>query len=307
MAKGWKRAVELVLGRSGLTKLRTWANGPSAAVLAYHNVVPDSERAVGDLSLHLSQSDFARQLDFLLEVGIPVSLEDLLESPHEPERGDRRLRFAITFDDAYRGTMTAGVEEIQRRSIPATVFVPTALLGGHGFWWDLVAPDDPAIADEVRKTALLEHGGQIARVLSWATSQGIKVRSLPEHAMPVTESELLRPDVFDGVMFGCHTRSHPNLTTLSEEEIRQELGDSRAWLLHKTPRYVDWLTYPYGLYNPSVEQVAQEVFVGALRVDGGPAVVGGQLRSTPAAVRRINVPRGLTLEGLALRLAGLVG
>jgi len=63
----------------------------------------------------------------------------------------------------------------------------------------------------------------------------------------------------DGVIFTeSHTKTHPNLTSLSETAAREELAGSKAAIeanLSKTCRH---LAYPYGGYNASVIALAQE-------------------------------------------------
>ena len=137
MATGWKRVVERAVRRSGVAGLLERRRRPSVVVLAYHNIVPAGERAVGDVSLHVDQRTFGDQLDWLLESRTIVRLGEALG---RPARDPREAQVVITFDDAYRGTMTAGMEELSRRDLPSVVFVPTGLLGTEGFWWDRIAP-----------------------------------------------------------------------------------------------------------------------------------------------------------------------
>jgi len=276
---------------------------PTAAVLAYHNIVPDGESAVGDLSLHLGQRAFADQLDFLLERCEVVALEDLA-SGSGPLQGPMRL--ALTFDDAYDGTMTAGVEELRSRNLPATVFVPPGLLGSDGFWWDRLSPgrDDP-LSSSLRSYALESLAGQQDRILEWAGTRGLGIGNLPSHARPASEETLLEGAAYPRITLGSHTWSHPNLAKLDSEALHSELDLSKTWLRSRAPRYIDWLAYPYGLRTDEVVAEVASRFDGALLIDGGLVEVRGRWRAPPHSLPRINVPRGLTLEGLAIRLAGL--
>lgn len=302
MARGWKRAVEAVLARSGVAR---WAEGrrrPSTVILAYHNIVPTGEDAVGDVGLHVDRSTFADQLDWLLEGRPLVSLEGAFHA----SEGDDATRIVITFDDAYRGTMTAGMEELEKRGVPSTVFVPPGLLGTDGFWWDRLAPSGGGPLDPlVREHALTELQGRQDRILSWAHAEGLGVNEMPEHARPVDERVLEPGDLPSGTTLGAHTWSHPNLTALSREHVRTQLVECRDWLSRRTDRYVDWLAYPYGLADDGVEKEASEHFDGALLVAGGASVVKGHRIGGGHSIPRINVARGLSLEGLASRLAGI--
>ena len=184
------------------------------------------------------------------------------------------------------------------------MFVPTGLLGGEGFWWDLLAVDGEPLEPAVRDHVLEQLQGDGSRAVAWAREQGHPIADLPGHALPLTENELLDLES-EGLTLGAHTVSHANLPVLAESEVRNELLESRRWLEQRTSRYVDWLAYPYGQYDDRVARVAGEVFEGALRVDGG--LIVRSKPTPPHRVPRINVPRGLTPDGLLLRLSGLIG
>ena len=299
MATGWKRWIEKGLARGGAARFALRQRTQDVAVLAYHNVVPDGESVVGDRSLHVHQAEFAAQLDLIQRHAQVVPLSKIHQSPSES-----RLRVAITFDDAYRGAMTAGLDELEKRGMPSTVFVPTGLLGGEGFWWDLLAVDEQPLEPAVRDHVLEQLQGDGTRAVAWAREQGRPIADLPGHALPVTEDELIAVES-EGLTLGAHTVSHANLPVLAEADVRRELVESKQWLAQRTSRYVDWLAYPYGHYDDMVSRIAGEVFEGAFRVDGG--LIVGSKPASPHRVPRINVPRGLTLDGLLLRLAGLIG
>ena len=298
MAKGWKRWAEIGLARGGSAALALRGRRSDVAILAYHNIIPTGETLVGDQSLHIDQAVFAAQLDLVRRHADVVALSKI----HLPPSGSR-LRVAITFDDAYRGTMTAGLAELDKRGLPATVFVPTGLMGGAGFWWDRLTfpglPLDLAARDHVLRT--LQGDGD--RAVSWAEEASRTLMELPDHAKPVNEQELLACDM-PGLSLGAHTVTHANLPTLSEIAVLRELTESKQWLQSRTDRYVDWLAYPYGYHDDAVVRVASDVFDGALRVDGGLFRSGSD--TNPHRVPRINVPRGLSLDGLLLRLSGLI-
>jgi peptidoglycan/xylan/chitin deacetylase (PgdA/CDA1 family) len=309
VATGWKRAVERLASSSGLARALATLRAPSTTILAYHNIVPTGEPLAGDVSLHVDQAAFARQLDFLLEWTDVVPLE-AIEQPSNKSMGagGRRPRVVITFDDAYRGTMSAGVQELRARNLSATVFVPPGLLGQGSFWWDALAPAGGApLAPEARAHALGPLAGRQADILEWADARRMPLAQLPEHARPADEATLQAGAGYEGLALGAHTWSHPNLAALAANEARDELQRSRTWLAARAPRYVDWLAYPYGLRTDETVALASEHFRGALLISGGLARTRGRDAGPRHALPRVNIPRGLTLEGLALRLAGLLG
>jgi peptidoglycan/xylan/chitin deacetylase (PgdA/CDA1 family) len=62
-----------------------------------------------------------------------------------------------------------------------------------------------------------------------------------------------------GVEVGAHTRTHPDLTTLSAEAARDELAGGRADLEDILGASVGAFAYPYGAATPETIRVAREV------------------------------------------------
>lgn len=296
--------VERLVVRSGIARALASRKAPAAAVLAYHNIVPSGEVAAGDVGLHVDQRELGDQLDFLAEWGDVVALAAL--EVGAADRGADRPRLVVTFDDAYTGSLTAGVAELEARELSATVFVPPGLLGEPAFWWDALAPGaGQALAPAVRAHALEALQGRQERILAWAKEERLPVAALPEHARPASEATLIEAARYRHLTLGAHTWSHPNLASIGPADSREEHHRTKAWLTERAPRYIDWLAYPYGLYTDETVALASECFDGAVSIDGGLARSRGAW-GRRHALPRINVSRGLTLDGLALRLAGLL-
>jgi peptidoglycan/xylan/chitin deacetylase (PgdA/CDA1 family) len=272
-------------------------------VLAYHNIVPGGERSGGDASLHLRQDRFAEQLDLLASSCNVVPLVDLLT----PASATGRPRVAITFDDAYRGAVTVGVAELAARGLPATIFVAPAFVGGRSFWWDALADERTgSLLAETRELALRDLRGEDERVRAWAALNGLPATEPPLHSVGATEQELAQAIQTPGITLGSHSWSHPNLSRLTEAELIGELERPIRWLRSHFASVVPWISYPYGLSSPEVERCAASAgYEGGLRVEGGwmdatPTL--GNLFSLP----RLNVPAGLSVDGLRIRLSGLL-
>jgi peptidoglycan/xylan/chitin deacetylase (PgdA/CDA1 family) len=295
-----KRDIEALLLESGVSRVSRWARRSGTLVLAYHNILPEGVAPSGDRSLHLPVASFREQLDTLVETHDVVSLETALTR----DSGRPRPRVAITFDDAYRGALTVGLRELERRGLPATMFVAPGLLGVRSFWWDAIGRvDGRGLEENDRAHALFELAGQDGIIRDWAQSNGLEARDVPPEYQAVTEAELATALAFPGLTLGSHTWSHPNLARLSESEVEGELSRSLAWLQDRFVRVTPLLAYPYGLSSATVETAAARVgYRSAFRVDGG-----WMPRRTPSsyALPRFNVPAGISTDGFRLRLAGL--
>jgi peptidoglycan/xylan/chitin deacetylase (PgdA/CDA1 family) len=98
-------------------------------VLLYHRIAPERRgRAC------VSIDHFVEQLDVLTHDADVVSLAQLVDE--RPSRS-ARPRVAITFDNGYGNSVTWALPELERRGVPATVFVVTGEIGSaREFWWD---------------------------------------------------------------------------------------------------------------------------------------------------------------------------
>lgn len=296
-----KTLLEAGLVRSGTVALSRVALRRRTLVLAYHNVVPDDCSSLGDRSLHLSRRQFAGQIDQLLRTHVIVPLAEALT----PARPGGPPRVAITFDDAYRGAVTIGIEELAKRGVPATVFVVPGFVGQGPFWWDALAAGAAGLDAGLRAHALHELGGSNGAIRRWAEVQGLRVGAVPEWMLVASEDELRAATRHPGITLASHTWSHPNLVRVSPAERERELCLPLTWLRERSSCVTPWLSYPYGLADPAVAAAAAAAgYVAAVSLGGGwftPA------RVDRYAVPRLNVPSGLSAHGFALRTSGLPG
>ena len=302
---GVKAAVERILVASGAAAVarRRLRNG--AFIVAYHNVIPDGAAPPADVSLHVTRTRFAAQLDVLMETHDVMRLDAALAVPDRRVHRGRPVA-AITFDDAYRGALTLGMEEVRARGLEATTFVAPAFVGDKAFWWDQVDwPADSDEGDRFRARALTECGGRDLAVRELALRLGYDTVDVPSYARCVTDSELHDAAAKGGLSLGAHTWSHANLAMLDPDSVSIELARPLAWLRERFTAVVPWLAYPYGLWSPGVVAAARAAgYSLALRVDGGWI----RERSGPVdpfTLPRFNVPAGLSPNGFMLRASGM--
>jgi peptidoglycan/xylan/chitin deacetylase (PgdA/CDA1 family) len=158
-----------------------------------------------------------------------------------------------TFDDAFRSAATV-FPDLERLGVPVQIFVCTkyALVGAPLAISEL-AGDDP---------------NQLA-TMNWD--------ELREHAAR-------------GIAIGSHTVSHPHLTTLSDDDLRRELTESKREIEDRLRRPCEELAYPYGEHNARVRAAARAAGYGrafALRRPKSDAYAAPRLD----LYRRHTVPR----------------
>ncbi|HEV2178797.1 MAG TPA: polysaccharide deacetylase family protein [Gemmatimonadaceae bacterium] len=300
MRRQLKHLVEYGLVWSGAPRVALVSRRSRTLILAYHAIVPTGESPAGDASLHLPQAKFAAQLDVLARTHDVVPLADALApSP----AGATRPRVAVTFDDAYQGAVTAGVLELVRRGMPATIFVPPGLLGGQRFWWDVLAPADGGALDpRLRHRALTEWRGQAETILK-TLGKDSRSPAGPAYARSATPDELDRVAAQPGIVLGSHTWSHPNLAALDAATLEDELRRPLAWLRARYERVLPVLTYPYGLQSDAVQRAAAAAgYEAALCIDGGWVGEPRRLFALP----RMDVPAAVSKAGFELRVSGVL-
>jgi peptidoglycan/xylan/chitin deacetylase (PgdA/CDA1 family) len=183
-------------------------------VLCYHAV-----SAGWPGTLAVTQERLEEQLHFLVRRGYRAhTFLDVVT-----RRGGGH-RVAVTFDDAYSSVFELAYPVLQALGMPATVFVPTDLVGtGEPMSW-------PGIEQWL--------GGPHAHELigmSWA--------QLGELADA-------------GWEIGSHTRSHARLTSVRDETLAEELNASREECQHRLGRPCRTLAYPYGAVDARVVRAA---------------------------------------------------
>lgn len=90
-----------------------------------------------------------------------------------------------------------------------------------------------------------------------------------------------------GMEIGSHTANHVQLDTLSPDEQRKEITESKAVLEQHIGRPVEFLAYPFGGYTAVTEKLLQEAgYTGACTGESGLNRGGDK----PYALKRVYIP-----------------
>lgn len=123
------------LAHAAASVRRGGASGNRGVVLLYHR----SAAPVRDAHLlAVPPQRFAEHLDALCDLGHPMPLTDLSRAAAEDCLPERAI--AVTFDDGYADNLEYARPALERRGVPATVFVTSGYVGAQReFWWDAIA------------------------------------------------------------------------------------------------------------------------------------------------------------------------
>ncbi len=120
----------------------------------------------------------------------------------------------VTFDDAYRSVRKLALPILKELGLPGTVFAPTRFAGG-------------------------------GRLASWS-GVDVYLGGADEHELAVMSWQELADMASIGWEVGSHTRSHPRLTQLEDEELMEELEGSREDCERQLGGACHSVAYPYG-------------------------------------------------------------
>lgn len=173
-------------------------------------------------ALSITPEQLEEQVGHVLRGGYePVTFSDAVIRSGEPGR-----RVAITFDDAFRSVGELAKPILDRAGAVASVFVPTAFPGsGRPLAWQgteqwLGGPHEDELGS-----------------LTWEELAGLAEA---------------------GWEVGSHTRSHPRLTRLDDDALREELSGSRHDCEERLGRECSSLAYPYGDHDARVVRAVAE-------------------------------------------------
>ncbi len=187
----------------------------------------------------------------------PATLADALE------RGPRGRTLVVTFDDAFASVLERAFPVLEALAVPATVFVPTAYVSdGEALQWASMEQwAGTPYADELR-------------CMSWAD-----LRALAEAGWEI----------------GSHSHTHPDLTSLDDEQLDRELRTSRACCEEQLGRPCRTLAYPFSAYDRRVmERTCAAGYEAAAILDNHLAIPAGSLLGPNGS----GEPFGLLREGV---------
>ena len=102
----------------------------------------------------------------------------------------------------------------------------------------------------------------VASLCRFAEDSGVRLTFFPNGRYSSWEEngDLLQPLVDSGqVAMGNHTWSHPDLTTLSDDEIAEEIGRNRDWIESTFGIRTPFMRPPFGSHDLRVDRISAEL------------------------------------------------
>lgn len=102
----------------------------------------------------------------------------------------------------------------------------------------------------------------------------------------------------DLIDFQSHTLTHPDLTSLSDEQLEKELSESKAIIEGLTGQKVNALAYPSGYFDERIKSFAAKYYEYAVKIGGGVY----HTDEDKMQMKRIYISRALDIEGFKAKL-----
>ncbi|MDR3633491.1 MAG: polysaccharide deacetylase family protein [Isosphaeraceae bacterium] len=295
-----------------LRLLERAARRPVLLVLTYHRIGEPATSPYYEPVYSATPEVLRAQLRHLRDRFHTPALEAI-----DPEGNLREPTALVTFDDGYRDNVDAALPVLADVGVPATFFLPAALIDRPRLpWWDHASyvikrtSQDRLVLDQPGPLTLdLARDGRAAALqqvirlyLDGLVADEDAFRAhLQERAdVSVDEQALGRALFLDwddarrlvssGMSVGSHGHSHRRLSSLSEDEQGAELVESKRVLQEQTGRDVRALAYPFGwpgTFNDATERLAREARyrLAFSAIEG----VNAPQTWHPFALRRLNI------------------
>lgn len=313
------RVLERALTRCGVAHgFAAVTKACGAVILNYHAVADGHEVDTLEPTFTVSAEDFEHQVEFLAEHRNVVPLSELVENLR-CGRTMPRGTVCLTFDDAYRNTLTTAAPILTSRKVPATLFVPTGLVDrGENPWLDTICHAirhrtcDSLTLSEIGLTGLRFTGeaGDTAlfrrlnrallpldlttrnRVLQSLLEQLHPRRPLPRLVMTWSDLRRLR-ELHPTIEIGAHGVDHVDLTELDADAARRQIIGSLDAIEHRLGMRPALFSCPYDRTSPQIATLLAEAGCrAAVSAGSQPLLKSG---ADPMRLARLTATSSLTL------------
>ncbi len=205
-------------------------------VIMYHRFIrDDSEKGVHGTYMHVDMLE--KHFKLLKRMGFEtLTFKDLADNGliHRLEYGKRYI--ILTVDDGYKDNYELLLPLLKKYNFKAVIYVVT----GESFnRWDVEVPENP------------------------------------DKSVPLMSTEQLKALHDSGcVEIGGHTLTHPRLSTLSDQEQKEQIEINKQQLEELLQSKLCSFAYPYGDHNQSSKNISQEAgYEFAVATDSGPLAI----------------------------------
>lgn len=177
-----------------------------------------------------------------------------------------KVRIVCTFDDGWVDNYTTAFPVVRDFNLPVTIFICPGLLGQNMPFWPERAVallgqnsryNSSQIEEEVEKLKNLTPEQRDCAIEGFERANNSSNVKLSSVDRTFSWAEVLEMDRA-GVCFGSHTNTHQILTTIPEDQCRDELFRSKQILEQVLAKPCPTFAYPNGNWSPATRQAVAE-------------------------------------------------
>ena len=317
---------------TGIPAMINFINRKNPLIVTYHGIYERKDRPMPDTFIHVD--NFVAQIAFInkkYKIITPTDFIDAIEGRH-PLPDNSAM---VTFDDGYESFYRLAAPILSQYSIKAVVFIPTrALEDGEPYWFDVVwlyVNDYYAHTDYwIEETLAMKsaenrfHQDRQNHILSALKNlptekRDLIVKEISKKLRDLLDNDDKRLSMFQtvtsgqanelsrrGVELGGHTHSHTILSSMTLEDVREEIRINKDKLTSITNQPCVLFAYPNGGqedFNRSHKDI--------LRQSGFKAAFSLTLKRSaftkdPMDISRINVNPEDSVESFGFHCTGIV-
>lgn len=281
-----KNIIKSLVGRVYRTLLPYFSSSKNLRIILMYHRVLEKQPDLYDPGMYVTTDTFAMHMEELFPFFKPVPLEELVFS-----REEQRL-CAITFDDGWIDNYGNAFPLLKRDKIPATIFLPTAMVGtDNKFWFDLVHDAAKGAIDTSRQQEFIVFFRNIVSLEAATISRSylqrlnemlkknidpLELDSLADRSYrlfaaeknkkrSVISWEEAREMAEYNIRFGSHCLHHHILPPLSLLQKKKEINESLDQLKKHIPAGTPFFSYPNGDWDEdTIATVAAGGYMGAV-------------------------------------------
>jgi peptidoglycan/xylan/chitin deacetylase (PgdA/CDA1 family) len=266
-------ALGVLLYMFGLAPLVRWLGRSNPKVLLYHDCAEVESGYLADLECTTPPGLFAQHLAYIKRHYNVVDLETIVACSAPPGA------VAITFDDGYRSVYHGAFPQLRREGLPATVYLIADVVGNDALVWvnelnhalrerphsvrPLVTewfgvPDSASPLEIISHCRLNYDPHQMNGLLDAIRAEvGRDGQSHAREAELYLDWGQVAEMEQNGITFGNHTCTHPNMERLSEEQQAAEILGAQQKLASRL-RVVHSFAHPFGHRGSHAARIAME-------------------------------------------------
>lgn len=259
--------------------------------------------------MKIAEKDFDALMGLLRRSFEFITLEEAVRRLSSGEKHKNAL--VITLDDGYLDNRTYALPILQEHGIPFTVFLEAGAVDRRGLSWihkyffiDYKKGSSYFAAQYAKRCPESDLTKRLTETAAVGGNVEYAVKRLLKYEIEAAERDRITDEIFQelggdeqelldgaylswedvkvmadaGVSFGCHTMSHPILSTLTKEEMRLEIIEARKVIKDRAGIETNTFAYPWGrswdFNQEAMDVLEEEGFLCGLAMDETSALPG---------------------------------